>query len=131
MRLSTRYGLIGIGALALLTLAHHARALERPHHPSGDYLLGVLPNFAAAIAIAFVLLGIWTDQNREADFASAKRPFLVSASMSGLRLLAWELLQRTSGRLFFDPHHVGATFVGVGAATMLFYSTKPRRRKER
>jgi len=126
MRLSTRYGLTGIGALGLLAAVHQLRGMERSPHPTSDYLIGVLPNFAAAVAITFVLLSIWSDQNPEAGFASAKRPFLLCASVSGLGLLAWELFQKTSSRLVFDPNDVGATFVGVGVASILFFILRPR-----
>lgn len=126
MRLSTRYGLIGIAGLGLLTAAHQLREMERSPQPTIDYLLGVLPNFAAAIAITFVLLSIWSDQNPEAGFTSAKRPFLICASISGFGLLAWELFQKTSSRLVFDPHDVGATVVGIGVASALFYLLSPR-----
>lgn len=130
MRLSTRYGLTGIGALALLAAVHQLRGMELSPQPSRDYLIGVLPNFAAAIAITFVLLSIWSDQNPNADFASAKRPFIICASISGLGLLAWELFQKTSSRLVFDPHDVGATVVGIGVSIMLFYMLKPRATQE-
>ncbi len=130
MRLSTRYGLTGIGALALLAAVHQLRGMELSPQPSRDYLIGVLPNFAAAIAITFVLLSIWSDQNPNADFASAKRPFILCASISGLGLLAWELFQKTSSRLVFDPHDVGATVVGNGVSIMLFYMLKPRATQE-
>lgn len=126
MRLSTRYGLTGIGALALLAAVHQLRGLERSLGPAIDYLIGVLPNFAAAIAITFVPLSIWSDQKPNADFASTKRPFLVCASVSGLGLLAWELIQKTSSRLVFDPHDVGATIVGIGVATAVFFVLGPR-----
>jgi Ni/Fe-hydrogenase subunit HybB-like protein len=119
-----------MGALGLLAMVHQLRAMERSPQVSSDYLIGVLPNFAAAIAITFVLLSIWADQNRDADFDSAKRPFLVCASISGIGLLAWELFQKTSSRLVFDPHDLGATFVGVGATCMLFYALKPQLRRE-
>jgi hypothetical protein len=126
MRQSTRYGLTGIGALGLLAAVHQLRGMERTPQATSDYLIGVLPNFAAAIAITFVLLSIWSDQNKEAGFTAAKRPFLLCASISGFGLLAWELFQKTSSRLVFDPHDVGATFVGIGAASILFYILKPR-----
>jgi hypothetical protein len=129
MRLSTRYGLIGIGALGLLAAVHQLRGMERSPQPTSDYLIGVLPNFAAAIAITFVLLSIWSDQNPDAGFTSAKRPFLLCSSISGFGLLAWELFQKTSSRLVFDPHDVGATLVGLGAAGMLFYILRPSPRR--
>lgn len=130
MRLSTRYGLTGIGALALLAAVHQVRGMGLPPQPSLDYLVGVLPNFAAAIAITFVLLSIWGDQNPNADFAAAKRPFILCASISGLGLIAWELFQKTSNRLVFDPHDVGATVVGIGVTIIVFYVLKPRQRQE-
>ena len=130
MRLSTRYGLTGIGALALLAAVHQLRGMELSPQPSRDYLIGVLPNFAAAIAITFVLLSIWGDQNPNADFASAKRPFIHCASISGFALLAWELFQKTSSRLVYDLHDVGATVVGIGATIILFYVLRPRATQE-
>jgi hypothetical protein len=130
MRLSTRYGLTGIGALGLLASVHQLRGVQRSPQPIVDYLIGVLPNFAAAIAITFVLLSIWADQNRDADFTSAKRPFLGCAFISGVGLLAWELFQKTSRRLVFDVNDVGATFIGIGAAIILFYALTPQRCRE-
>ncbi len=121
MRLSTRYGLTGIGALSLLTAVHQLREIERSPQPTIGYLIGVLPDFAAAIAIVFVLLSIWGDRNQDADFRSAKRAFFVCALISGLGLLAWELFQKTSSSLVFDPHDVGATAVGISIATALFF----------
>lgn len=126
MRLSTRYGLVGIGALALLSAVHWLRDLALPLPPAADYLLGILPNFAAAMAITFVLLSFWSDQNRDADFASVKRPFLVCAATSGLGLLAWEMFQTTSVRLVFDVHDIGATLIGVAAASLVFHALTPR-----
>jgi hypothetical protein len=126
MHLSTRYGLAGIGSLSLLAAVHQLRDAVSSPRPTSDYLLGILPNFAAAIAITFVPLSIWSDQNRQADFALAKRPFLVCACISGLGLLAWEIFQKTSTRFVFDMHDLGATAIGVGAATLIFYVLTPR-----
>ena len=130
MQLSTRYGLLGIGALSLLTTVHQLRTMTWLSSPAGDYLLGTLPNFAAAIAITFVLLSIWADQHREAVFASIKRPFVTCASISALGLLAWETFQKTSSRFVFDLNDFGATMIGVVAAGLLFYVTTPRARPD-
>ncbi len=130
MRLSTRYGLTGIAALGLLTAGHQLRGMGLSPQATRDYLLGVLPNFSAAIAITFVLLSIWRDQNSEVGFILVKRAFLICASISGFGLLAWELFQKTSSRLVFDPHDVGATAIGIGAATVLFFLLSLRRAEE-
>ena len=127
MRLSTRYGLVGIGALCLLSLVHCLRDITAGRPIAADYLLGVTPNVAAAIAITFVLLSIWADQNPDATPAAATRPFLFCASISGLGLLGWEFLQKTSNRFVFDPHDVGATMIGIGMAILLFHSLTPGR----
>lgn len=127
MRLSTRYGLAGIAALALLSLGHWLRGPGgRQPPPAGEYLIGILPNFAAAIAIAFVLLSIWADQNREATRSGAKRSFLLCASISALGLFGWEFVQKSSGRFVFDPHDLGATLVGIGVAGLSFHALTPR-----
>lgn len=48
---STRYGLLGITALALLSLVHSVRENATSHLTTGgDYLMG-FPNVAAAVAI--------------------------------------------------------------------------------
>ncbi|WP_397401754.1 hypothetical protein [Phenylobacterium sp.] len=126
MRVSTRYGLAGIGALGLLTTVHWIRDLAWSLPGIADYLIGVLPNFAAAIAIIFVLLSIWSDQNRDADSASLNRALRIAASISSAGLLCWELFQTLSNRLVFDPHDIGATLVGVGTACILFHLLTPR-----
>lgn len=131
MRLSTRYGLVGIGALALLSLVHWLRDAKRFPNPTSDYLLGVLPNFVAAIAIAFVILSIWADQNRNAKFEAARGPYLICASVSAFGLLAWELFQKTSNRFVFDTHDIGATMVGIGMASLLFYVLTPKQTENR
>ena len=128
MRLTMRYGLVGVAALAMLTAVHRLREDAMLPQPAGVYLLGVLPNFAAAVAITFVLLGIWSDQDRDAVLASTERRFLICASVSGFVLLAWEVLQTLSKQLVFDLHDLGATLVGLGAAVLIFYAVTPRAR---
>lgn len=126
VRLSTRYGLAGISALALLSVVHWLRDGSGKFGPIGNYLIGVLPNFAAAIAITFVLLSIWADQKRDGNFVAAQRWFAGCASVSGVGLIGWEFFQRTSRKFVFDPHDVLATFVGIGTASLLFYVITPR-----
>ncbi|WP_421989626.1 hypothetical protein [Qipengyuania sp.] len=128
MQLSTRYGLAGIGALALLTVVHRLRDNPRWSGPTSDYLLGTLPNFAAAIAIAFVLLSIWTNHKAEAAPGSAKHRFLICASISGVGLLAWEAIQTTSDRFVFDLNDIGATALGILVAGLLFWIVTPKTR---
>ena len=126
MKLATRYGLAGIAPLALLAVVHWLRERRQPLGPVGDYLVGVLPNFCAALAITFVLLSIWADQQKDATPLFSRRAFLWSASISGVGLTAWELFQRSSDRLVFDPHDLGATGIGLVAATLVYFAVTPR-----
>lgn len=126
MRFATRYALAAIGGLALLTAVGQLRGMALPPSPVASYLLGVLPNFAAAIAITFVPLSAFSEQNRGASVAMLKRWFFICATISGVGLLAWEVIQRRSDSLVFDPHDIGATFAGLIVSTLLFFALTPR-----
>lgn len=123
---STRYGVAGVGALALLSLVHWLRGRPVPAEPIPTYLVGIVPNLAAAIAITFVLLSIWADQSKDAPYAAARRWFVACAAVSASGLVAWEFVQRTSARFVFDPHDVGATLVGTAVAFPIFLAITPR-----
>jgi len=113
MKLSTRCGLVGILALGLLSLVHWGRKTQYDGPDLVLYLMGVLPNVAAAIAIPFVLFSIWADQKPGAAFPDARRTFVVLLAVAGLGLIAWEFVQQSSQALVFDPHDIGATIVGL------------------
>jgi hypothetical protein len=125
MKLSTRYGLAGIGALGALSLVHWGRTqCEAPEIVS--YLMGVLPHVAAAIAIPFVLLSIWADQKPAATYHAVRRSFVVLALVAGVGLIAWEFIQQSSRSLFFDYHDIAATILGLVVAWFLFVLLTPR-----
>ena len=126
MKLATRYGLAGIGGLALLSFGHWLREGRAIVGQPSEYLLGVLPNIAASIAVAFVLLSIWTDRNGPLTFAAARHRFLICATISGVGLIAWEFVQLTGDRLVFDLHDISATGIGLCAAGSLFVALTPK-----
>lgn len=126
MKLFLRYGLIGIGALAVLSLGHWIRARTGGGPDAYLYVLGVLPNVAAAVAIPFVFLSIWADQNPSASYPAARRWFAGAALVTGAGLVAWELVQQTSRKLVFDPHDLGATAAGLVLAAVLFALVTPK-----
>jgi hypothetical protein len=111
---------VGIAALALLAVVHQFRDRQLFVPPPGSILLGVLPNFAAAIAITFVLFSIWLDQKRSVELASPVRPFLFCAAISGAGLFGWEFLQLSTNRLVFDPDDLIATLAGLAVAGGVF-----------
>jgi len=126
MKLSTRYGLVGIGALCVLSLVDWRRRSQPDAAESVLYLMGVLPNVAAAIAIQFVLLSIWADQRQSASYAGARRSFVVVTVGAGVGLIAWEFIQLSSGTLVYDTHDIGATVLGLGIGGLLFALLTPQ-----
>ena len=126
MKLSTRYGLVGIGALGALSLVHWGRKQEYGAPETVLYLMGVLPNVAAAIAIPFVLLSIWADQKPAATHQAARRSFVILMLIAGVGLIAWEFMQQSSNSLFFDYHDIAATIFGLVVAWLLFLLLTPR-----
>ena len=125
MKLSMRYGLVGIGALGALSLVHWGRKLQYGGLAVAEYLMGVLPNVAAAIAIPFVLLSIWADQKPNASYATSRQTFVVLTLFSGVGLIAWGLVQQSSRTLVFDLHDIGATILGLGLGWLLFILLTP------
>ena len=125
MKLATRYALVGIGALGVLSLVGLARSAHYRGAEIVNYLIGVLPSVAASLAIPFILLGIWADQRPAASFVTTRRAFVVVLLDTGIGLIAWEFIQLTSRGLVFDPHDLAATVVGLGLAGILFTLITP------
>ena len=119
MKPSVRLGMIGIGALALLTLVHWLRSRWHIDIGAVRYLLGVAPNFAAAIAIPFVVTSIYADQKPDGIIERSARVCRTVALVSCAGLIGWELFQQTSRKLVFDVHDIGATLLGTAAAILL------------
>jgi hypothetical protein len=126
MKLPTRYGIAGIAALAALSVIHWLRGIEFPRHEVSSYLLGVLPNLCAAVAITFVVLSIWADQQKLFEYQNAKRWFWIAASIAGVGLIGWELAQLTMSSFVFDINDMGATFAGLVLSGAVFYLVTPR-----
>lgn len=126
MKPSLRYALVGMGALGALSLVHWGRRVQYQGPEMVVYLMGVMPNAAAAVAIPFVLLSLWADQSPDATPAAARRAFVVLTLFAAIALIAWEFLQRSSSALVFDRHDIGATFVGLALGYVLFILLTPR-----
>ena len=98
MKVSTRYGLMGIGALGALSLVHWGRKAQYDG----------------------------ADQNPGATYAAARRCFVVVTLVAGVALIAWEFKQPSSRTLVFDSHDIGATILGLGAGWFLFTLLTPK-----
>lgn len=126
MSLSTRYGIAGIGALAGLTVVQWMRENAVAQAEIATYLVGVLPNFFAAMAITFVVLSFFVDQRKLASRRAAWPWFLLAAAISGAGLLGWEYIQQSSDRFVYDLHDIGATLVGLLLSGVVFGVVTPR-----
>lgn len=126
MKLSTRYGIAGIAALAALTAVQWLREIKLPRGEVSDYFLGVLPNFCAAVAITFVLLSILAEQLKLVEYRAARRWFFLAAAFAGVGLVGWEVVQRTSDSFVFDLNDIGATLSGLVFSAAVFQLLTPR-----
>ena len=126
MKLSTRYGLVGLSALAVLTGGHWLREVTPAGAPALLYILGVLPNIAAAIAIPFVFMGIFADQKKDASLRSVRNWFFASVLVSCAGLSGWEFIQRTGDRLVFDTDDLIATLFGSFLSIVIFAAITKR-----
>ncbi len=126
MKLSTRYGIAGIAALAGLSAVHWLRGLEHPRDAVSAYVLGVAPNLCAAAGIIFVVLSIWADQQKLIEYHTARRWFLIAAAIAGVGLIGWEVIQSTSDAFVFDSHDIGATLAGLAVSGAVFHLVTPR-----
>ena len=120
MKTATRLAFVGLGALALLSAVHWARAQHFEGPPLLLYLLGVLPSFAAAIAIPFVVLGMWLESSPVSSYTTLRKRFIWIMLAAGAGLILWEFGQQSSRALFFDPDDLVATVVGLVVGWTIF-----------
>ena len=125
MKLVSRYALVGIAALAAVTAVQWLRENKLLRGEVPDYLLGVLPNLCAAVAITFVLLSILADQMKLIEYRTARRWFLFAGAIAGVGLIGWEVVQLTSDNLIFDFNDIGATLAGLVLSAAVFHLLTP------
>lgn len=126
MKLSTRYGLVGLGGLTLLTVGHWVREVSSNGAPALIYILGVLPNIVAAIAIPFVFMGIFADERKDASLRSIRNWFFASVFVSCAGMFGWEFIQRTGHQLVFDTDDLIATVLGSFLSLVIFAAITKR-----
>jgi hypothetical protein len=117
---ATKHALTGMAALAVLSLGHWARANSGFSSPVATFILGVLPNVAAAVAIPFITAGALADMRKDRQVPIDRRTFTMLNLASVAGLVAWEFVQRGSLSLRFDPADLVATLVGAAVAQWVF-----------
>jgi amino acid transporter len=131
MRLSTRHAFVGIVSLAILSLVQWYRKHSFESPILVHYIVGILPNFLAAIAIPFVFFSLWTEHDPVSIDSARRYRFLVLAAITGIGLVAWEHMQRSSRTLVFDYHDIGATIAGLAVAWLIFVLLNTKHRSAR
>lgn len=125
MSVAARHGLVGVGALAVLSAVHLLRSATLGSTPALKYVLGVLPNIAAAVAIPFVISGIWAETRWFSSPVRHRLIFHVCLAVSTAGLVIWEFVQRASARLVFDSHDIAGTILGALVALGVFHLVSP------
>jgi len=120
MTQATKHAFTGMTALAVLSLGHWARAAGVFESPLATFILGVLPNVAAAVAIPSITAGALADMRKDRELPIGVRTFTMLNAGSVMGLAAWEFVQRGSLSLRFDPADLVATLVGAAVAQWLF-----------
>lgn len=120
-----RYALAGMIGLALLSGNQWARGHAAAFGPIVRYLLGVLPNFAAAVAMPLILAGILATGRDGRAVPLAPRKFLALAAFTCTGLLAWEFLQLAMPPFRFDWDDIAATLLGTLAAWGFYRLVRP------
>ena len=124
MRRSLKCSLVGVAALACLTIVQELRA-----GLPGNFLLGVLPNALAAMIIPFVFISIYPQERPGEAEGRIWRWFLGAALGACVGLIGWEFLQQLARRLFFDWNDIIATIMGFAIAVLTGARVMPRQRR--
>ena len=110
-------GAMGI-VLAVRIVRPHAGNLSAPLR----FLIGTLPNAAAAIGLPFLAVSVRRpDRERSAPRAVTLGGFAAAAALVFAVLSVWELVQFGVWRIRFDPFDVAATGVGALAAIVVHW----------
>jgi hypothetical protein len=100
--------------MAAILATHVLRAHSRDFHPAVRWILGVMPNFAAAFSLPFfsVVLKVFWPESRLSRM-NPDRLFAFSVAGVFLLLLLWEAVQFLMWHYPFDTDDILASGAGV------------------
>jgi hypothetical protein len=110
-------GMIGLGALSV---THWLRENTSAPGPVFSFLLGVMPNVAAAFAMPLILASFSPHTSRAPITNSSRLRYFWVLSFTTLGLCGWELIQTRSNRFVFDVYDILATGLGSVLAYFAF-----------
>lgn len=120
MSLPLRLSTTGIAGLAALSATHWMRENIADPAPVLQFVLGVMPNFAAAFAMPLVLASFVPGTSSTPVTARSRRAYLWIVLFTACGLFGWEFMQTRSERLVFDAYDILATGLGSFVAWLAF-----------
>lgn len=113
LELPQRLSITGIAGLVALSVTHWLRANVHDPAPALSFVLGCMPNLAAAFAMPLIMATFTARTSKPPITQVSRRAYLGVLAFTTLGLLGWELVQTRSARFVFDVNDIAATFVGA------------------
>ena len=122
MKMELRYRLSATGmiGLAALSATHWLRENISDAGPFVSFVLGVMPNLAAAFAMPLILASIFPHISRKPITRRSRLRYVWMLLFTTLGLCGWELIQMRSNRFVFDIYDILATGLGSALAYSAF-----------
>jgi hypothetical protein len=118
VELPYRLSATGMIGLAALSATHWLRENVSDAGPVLAFVLGVMPNLAAAFAMPLILASFFSHTSRIRSTKNSRLHYLWALSFTTLGLCGWELIQTQSDRFVFDVFDILAT--GLGSTLAYF-----------
>jgi len=121
LELPYRLSATGMIGLAVLSTTHWLRENTSFPGPVFSFVLGVMPNLAAAFAMPLILASFSPHTSRTPISRSSRLRYVTVLLFTTLGLCGWELIQIRSNRFVFDVYDILATGFGSALAYLAFF----------
>ncbi len=105
-------GIITLVGMALVIIAHLMRPELGAFHPGLVLVVGVLPNFGAALSLPFLMI-VFAARILRPGRGKLLHRFVAALGVTLLGLTAWEVIQHMVWEYPIDPNDIAATGLGV------------------
>lgn len=109
-----------MAGLAALSATHWLREHVLNPSPVLAFVLGVLPNLAAAFSMPLILASLVPLSSGPSDTAQGRRTYVWILAFTTAGLCSWEFIQARSNRFVFDTNDLVATACGSILAYLAF-----------
>jgi hypothetical protein len=113
---------LGLFGMVLIIVTHMIRPFLLGNSQEIVFIFGILPNFAAAFSLPFLMLGVSVRMPRvNTSIAKQSLIFVIMTISSIVGLIIWEVLQNVFWNISIDINDIRATVIG-GILAILVYS---------